>query len=74
MSSNHDDTLRPFADNYIPVIPVDAILHSDAKPFCYNSTCLCHEDSETIAQVNQYVQDGLITPRDATNIVNGKTI
>lgn len=66
--------LRPFSDNFIPVIPVDYKEHTEAKPFCWNSGCPCHEDQEAIAHVNQYVQDGLLTSSEATDVVNGKTI
>ena len=68
------EELRPFADNFIPVIPVDYKEHTETKPFCWNSGCLCHEDQEAIALVNQYVQDGLLTQSEATDVVNGKTI
>jgi len=66
--------LRPFADNFIPVITVGYKEHTEAKPFCWNSGCSCHEDREAISQVNQYVQDGLLTPEEATHLVNGKTV
>ena len=48
--------------------------HTDSKPFCWNSSCNCHEDHDALSQVNQYIQDGLLTPEEATNLVNGKTI
>ena len=66
--------LRHFADNFIPVIPVDHKEHTEAKPFCWNGGCSCHEDQDSIAHVNEYVQDGLLTPSEATDFVNGKTI
>ena len=47
--------------------------HAHSKPFCCNSACDCHEDQDAISQVNRYVQDGLLTPEEATNFVNGKT-
>lgn len=65
---------RSFADNFIPVIPVDSIEHTENKPFCWNAGCLCHEDQDAIAEVNQYVQDGLMTTQEATDFVNGKTL
>ncbi len=65
---------RHIADNFIPVVPVDYKEHTDAKPFCWNNGCDCHEDQEAIAQVHQYVLDGFLTPSEATDFVNGKTI
>jgi hypothetical protein len=56
------------------VIPTDYKEHTDYNPFCWNETCPCHEDNEAIAAVNQSVQDGLLTPGEATDIVKGRGI
>ena len=67
--------MEPIADNFIPVIPSEYILHDDAHPFCaVDQTCSCHEDDEAIARVNQAVQDGLVTPEEATDFVLGKLL
>jgi hypothetical protein len=67
--------MQAFGDNFIPVIPTeDELLHTTENPFCWDSSCDCHEDSDSIAIVAQHVQDGLFTPQEATNFVNGKTI
>ena len=55
--SRQEQDLQSFADNFIPVVPVGTIEHTDAKPFCWNDQCDCREDQDAIAQVNQYVQD-----------------
>ena len=65
--------MEHFADNFIPVISSD-VLHSPEQPFCYDETCGCHEDEMLIAEVAVLVQDGLMTPEEATDFVNGKTI
>ena len=65
--------LKPFADNFIPIIPGDFAYHTVEHPFCPEPPCLCHEDPDAIAQVNDYVQEGLMTPDDATRFVQGKT-
>lgn len=67
--------MEGFADNFIPIIlQEDDTLHLPQRPFCWDSTCPCHEDQETIATVAQQVQDGLFTPEEAADFVNGKTI
>ncbi len=66
--------MQGFADNFIPVIPVDYLEHTDEKPFCWNAACPCHEDQESITTVAQHVQDGLFTPQEATDFVAGKGI
>lgn len=66
--------MEPMADNFIPVIPVDYIEHTEEKPFCWNGSCPCYEDEQAIAQVNQTVQDGLMTPEEATDFVKGRGI
>ena len=67
--------MEPFADNFVPVVPTDYALHDDEHPFCFaDPTCSCHENDDAIAQVNQAVQDGLITPDEATDFVLGKLL
>jgi len=58
-------SMRHFGDNFIPVIPVDYKEHTHSHPFCWNSSCPCHEDREAIAEVNQAVNNGLMTPQEA---------
>lgn len=60
------------ADTFIPVI--DGILHPVEKPFCYDPTCPCHEDEGEIAILHSHVEQGHLTPEEATNIVTGKTV
>jgi hypothetical protein len=62
------------ADNFSYVIPVDDRLHTDEAPFCPISSCPCHEDDVEIARVSQHIQDGLLTPEEATDLVGGKLI
>ncbi len=63
-----------YGDNFIPVIPTDYREHTSEYPFCWNPTCPCHEDSEEINAVYQAVQDGLMTPEEATDFVLGKLL
>ncbi len=60
----------------IPVIPISAgsLIHTSERPFCYNDTCGCHEDLELIAEITAAVNQGLLTPEEATLVVRGKTI
>lgn len=65
---NHDD------ENPIPVI-VTTMEHTDAHPFCLvDPTCSCHEDADLIAPIAQAVQDGLMTPDEATEYIMGRTL
>ena len=66
--------IEPYADNFLFVVPVDYLLHTPEKAFCYDATCECHEDELLIFQVSLYVQDGLMTPVEATAFVEGKGI
>ncbi len=65
---------EPYSDNFIPVIPVDHSYHTEQTQFCWDNTCPCREDPEAIAIVDQHVQDGLLTPQEATDFVNGRTV
>ncbi len=62
------------ADNFSFVVPVDYELHTPEKPFCYDANCPCHEEDVLIAEVSLHVQDGLLTPDEATDFVNGRGI
>jgi hypothetical protein len=62
-------------DNFAYVIPVDdEPEHPPFYPFCFDSTCPCHEDDEAIAAVYQAVQGGLLTSEEATDFVLGKLL
>ena len=58
------------------VIPMeDPILHTAVHPFCgIDLACPCYEDQEALAALAQQVEDGLLTPEEATNIATGKTL
>jgi hypothetical protein len=65
-----------FSDNFTYVILVGEheFLHTTDHPFCWNSTCECHDDQDAIAAVQQYVVDGLLTPDEATDFMKGNGI
>lgn len=66
--------MQGYGDNFIPVIPVDEIMHTVDRPFCWNSECPCHEDETLILEVAAHVNNGLMTPEEATDFVAGKGI
>jgi hypothetical protein len=53
---------------------LDDELHTPEHPFCFRPWCACHEDGLLIVQVYFFVQDGLMTPEEATNFVKGRGI
>jgi len=66
--------IRPYGDNFIPVIPTTKE-HTDEHPFCStNPTCPCHEDAALIAPIVQAVTDGLMTSDEATDYVMGRSL
>lgn len=62
------------SENVAYVIPVEYVLHTPGKPFCYDETCACHEDETLIAEVAQHIQDGLMSAEEATAFVKGAGI
>ncbi len=68
--ANHDQTLSS------PIIvPVDEVFHTEDSPFCWvDGTCPCHEDQALIAQVAEAVNNGLLTPDEATRLVAGQQL
>jgi hypothetical protein len=49
-------------------------LHSAEYPFCYDTSCACHEDAELIDNLNSQVRDGLASTQDADNIYRRRII
>ena len=61
-------------DNFLYLISVDGIEHTADLPFCWDRACPDKEDQEEIARVYQWVQDGLMTPQEATDFINGRMV
>lgn len=59
-------------DNFSIVVPVDYVLHTPEKPFCFDTTYPCHEDDLLTSEVAVFVREGLMTPEEATNFVAGR--
>jgi len=69
--------MAQIGNNFIPVIPVGYKEHTLERPFCDRSLypdCPCREDHTAIQEVARYVQEGLLTPKEATRIVEGKML
>ena len=65
----HGQSQRPI------VIMEDDLIHTTDHPFCSTDpTCPCHEDPDLLAEVAEAVQQGLLTPQEATLFVAGKTV
>jgi hypothetical protein len=58
----------------IPIPMENPIIHTDDHPFCDDVTCPDKDDPQLLAQVAQYIEDGLLTPDEAANYVMGKTL
>jgi len=65
---------HPIPDNFAYIVLVENTYHTEDNPFCFaDPNCPCHEDQESIALVNLWVQQGLMTPQEATNFILGRT-
>ena len=56
------------------VVPEDHPLHTPEHPFCGDPTCPCSENTEALTELDQAIREGLITPDDATRILQGKMV
>lgn len=62
-----------YGDNFIPVIFVDEIIHTEQNPRCADPSCPCQAgEAPSLDLVNQFYQDGLITAQHADAIIQGK--
>jgi hypothetical protein len=62
------------SDNFPYFVHAGYDLHTPEKPFCYDAACDCHEDEVLVFQVSLYIDEGLMTPDEATSFVEGKGI
>jgi hypothetical protein len=47
----------------------DPIIQTQQNPFCsIDPSCPCHDDPELIAEITQKVEQGLLTPEEATRL------
>ncbi len=65
--------MRAYGDNFIPVITTEPV-HTLDQPFCLDPTCGCHDDCELGGEINQYMENGLLTAPEAIRIVQGKQV
>ena len=66
--------LESYADNFIPVIPVDRIYHTKERPFCSNPDCPCHADEQLVEQVKSQYGAGLLTAEEVELTIKGKIL
>ncbi len=66
--------IEPFADNFIPVVPVDYEYHTDKRPFCWDLDCPCHTDKQAIGRVKELYDAGLLTAEEVELTIKGKII
>lgn len=66
----------PFhSEHPVPIPMEDELVHTDHDPFCSDPTCPCHEENgEAIDAVAEMVEDGLLTPTEATRFVQGRQL
>lgn len=63
-------------DPFPTVILEDEPIHCPPYYFCATDdpTCPCHEDPDLIAHVAAEVEQGILTPSEASRIVQGRQI
>jgi hypothetical protein len=55
-----------------PMIPLD-VTHNESG-FCYDTSHECHEDEVSHEDLQDAINNGLVTTQDADNIKNGRTV
>ena len=61
-------------DRSIPIPMEDDLVHAYDSPFCLDPTCSDKEDDAAINAVARLVEDGLMTPAEATRFVQGRQL
>ncbi|HLG65985.1 MAG TPA: hypothetical protein VKY19_28975 [Ktedonosporobacter sp.] len=57
----------------VPYVEEDWPEHNDSG-FCDDMSHECHENQESITELNSAIQDGIIATDDADRIYHGKTV
>ncbi len=65
------DIIHPIA---IPLEDEQDFVHTDHYPFCSDPSCPCHEDPDLLTVVAEHVEDGLMTPAEATRFTQGRQL
>lgn len=73
MSSNQPTITTTDDDYYVVPVIEGPCIHNNTG-FCYDIAHECHENPDSIAELNQGIQDGELTIEDANNIYRGKTV
>jgi hypothetical protein len=66
---------QPTNDNeeyYVVPVIQSPYIHNDAG-FCYDMTHECHENQQSLQELQQDHQDGLVSDNDRDRIYRGKT-
>jgi len=58
----------------IPIPVEDNLLHTDHDPFCCDPISPCHKNSQAIEKVSDMVENGIMTPAEATRFVQGRQL
>jgi hypothetical protein len=58
----------------IPLEDEHDLVHTDDSPFCLDPSCPDKEDKDAIDAVAQIVENGLMTPAEATRFVQGRQL
>ena len=65
-------------DRPIPIPMEDLLVHTDDTPVCADPICPDKDNDELLSefaqQVAPFVQDGLLTPAEATRLVQGRQL
>jgi len=59
-------------DYYVLPVIESACIHNNTG-FCYEPSCPCHENQESIQDLSQDYQNGLVSAADRDRIYQGKT-
>ncbi len=60
-------------DEYYVVPSIETPYIHNNTGFCYDMTHECHENQESMGELHQDHQDGLVSDADRDNIYRGKT-
>jgi hypothetical protein len=68
-------TLSAPSDTSVPLAEVPIFfIHTMDRPFCQRLTCECHQNQSEVKRLLLFIEEGLLTLREASEFQDGRII
>lgn len=68
------ESITPYFDNFIPVIPSDYTYHTTEHDVCWDECCPCKQDKLLIERLREFYAEGLLTAQEVEDTLKGRIL